>query len=220
MADPKQSRGWRNRNPGNIDFNPANKWQGQLGLGDAWLPRSQRRFAAFTSHAYGIRAAALLLTTYQDRHGLRTIRRIIDRWAPPVENETSAYVRHVAQLTGRGADEVLDLHTHADLRALVVAVITHELGGQPYDAATIDEGLRLAGVPRPVETVADAVQTGTGKGAITVGAAAAVAAAAADAAPAISALGALPQWVGVALVTGVAIVAVTWVLSRRRERPA
>lgn len=220
MADPRQSRGYRNRNPGNIDFNPANKWQGQAGLGDSWLAPRQWRFAAFVSHEYGIRALAALLTTYQDRHGLRTVEAIINRWAPPLENETSAYVRHVCELTGFAPRHVLDLHTHAHMRRLVVAIIRHELGGNPYDDATIERGLELAGVPRPVVTVAEAAQTGTGQGAITVGAATAVAAAAAEAAPALGVLGSLPQWVAVALVIGVAAVAVAWVLNARRERAA
>src|SRR4051812_2651489 len=102
------SRGFRNRNPGNIDFAPSNKWQGQVGLGDGWLPAGQRRFAAFESHEYGIRALAMLLTTYQDRYGLRTIRQIVSRWAPGNENDTGAYVRFVDQRMPRhGADDTL-----------------------------------------------------------------------------------------------------------------
>jgi hypothetical protein len=89
------------------------------------------RFAVFTSHKYGTRALALLLTIYQDRYGLRSIRQRINRWAPPVENVTSAYVSHVAALTGRDPDVNLDLHRYTDLRPLDEAVITHELGGQP-----------------------------------------------------------------------------------------
>jgi len=78
--DPRQTRGYRNRNPGNIDHQPANRWQG---LADPPIetapPGSRARFARFVSHEYGIRALAVLLTTYQDRHGLRTIRGIITR---------------------------------------------------------------------------------------------------------------------------------------------
>lgn len=208
MSDPKQSRGYRNRNPGNIDFNERNRWQGQTGR------EPMGRFAQFDSHENGIRALAALLTTYQDRHGLRSIRGIIDRWAPPTENVTSAYVNHVASLTGFGPDDRLDLHTYAHIRPLVAAIITHELGGQPYAAAVIDEGLRRAGAPKPIATLRDAAGTGTGNGAITVGAAASAAAAAA---PALEALGGLPMWVGVALVLAVAAVAVAVVLSRRKE---
>lgn len=217
MADPRQSRGFRNRNPGNIDYVPANRWQGQIGLGDAWLPAGQRRFAEFVSHEYGIRALAALLTTYQDRHGLRTVRGIINRWAPPKENNTSAYVLAVARAVGVGPDDVLDVHDFTTLRAMVQAIIVHELGGNPYDARTIDDGLRLFGVPRPVETIREAAATGTGQGALTVGAAAT---AAATAAPAIQAMGGLPAWVGVAVVIAVALVAVAVVLTQRRQRAA
>jgi hypothetical protein len=40
------------------------------------------------------------LIAYQDKHGLRTIRQIVSRWAPPTENNTNAYVRAVAADTG------------------------------------------------------------------------------------------------------------------------
>ena len=74
-GDPKAARGYRNRNPGNIEHVPANKW---LGLAD---PPSDGRFCRFHSHQHGIRALALLLQSYQDRHGLRTVRGIVARWA-------------------------------------------------------------------------------------------------------------------------------------------
>lgn len=214
MSDPRQSRGFRNRNPGNIDYNARNRWQGQVGLEATGNPP---RFAVFESHEYGIRALAMLLTTYQDRHGLRTIRGIVSRWAPGNENDTGAYIAHVARLMARDPGEDLDMHAYADLRPLVQAIITHELGGNPYDAATIDRGLALAGVPRPVETIREAAATGTGQGAITVGAAAT---AAASAAPAIQAVGGLPAWVGVALVVAVAVVAIIVVLTQRKARAA
>lgn len=212
MADPKNSRGFRNRNPGNIDYNRANKWQGQVGLGDAWLAPQQRRFAEFVSHEYGIRALAALLSTYQDRHGLNTVRGIINRWAPPGENITSAYVRAVCEGMGVGPDDTINVHRFEHLRGLVLGIIRHELGGQPYAFAVIDEALRLSGVPRPVETLSDAAGTGTGQGAITV---AGAASAAAVVAPAVQALAGLPEWVGVAVVVGVAAVAVVAVLARR-----
>jgi hypothetical protein len=162
-VNPCQSRGYRNRNPGNIEYNPRNKWQGQVGLGDDWLPPEKRRFAKFETHEYGIRALAVLLITYQDRYDLRTIRGIIHRWAPSAENDTLAYIAHVARLTGRDPGETLDLHRYEDLRPLVEAIITHECGGNPYDAATIDAGLRLAGV---ISTEPSAVlRTGTAKAA-------------------------------------------------------
>ena len=98
--DPRQTRGYRNRNPGNIEHQPANRWQG---LADPPIEPPPAgggapRFARFVSHEYGIRALAMLLTTYQDRHGLRTIRGIVARWAPGRENDTEAYIAAVARL--------------------------------------------------------------------------------------------------------------------------
>lgn len=208
----KQSRGYRNKNPGNIDWNARNKWQGQVGIEQAGSPP---RFAVFETHEHGIRALAALLTTYQDRYNLRTVRGIINRWAPGNENNTDAYVHAVSRKIGVGEGDTLDLKTYAHMRPLVEAIITHELGGNPYEARVIDEGLRLAGVPRPVHTTREAATTSTGKGAITV---AAAASAAATAAPAMQSLSSLPQWVGVALVVGVAAVAVAWVLTQRAKR--
>ncbi len=208
-----QSRGFRNNNPGNIDWNAKNKWQGQVGIEATGNPP---RFAAFSSPEYGIRALATLLTVYQDRHNRRTIREIIERWAPSNENNTGAYVSQVARhMKVESGSYIVDTHKYEDLRPLVEAIITHELGGQPYDARVIDDGLRLAGVPKPVTTPGEAARTQTGTGALTV---AAAASAAATAAPVVQSLGSLPQWVGVALVLAVAAVAVAYVLAKRMEK--
>jgi hypothetical protein len=215
MSDPRLSRGYRNKNPGNIDYNERNKWQGQIGIEPAPSATSRARFAVFESHEYGIRALAMLLITYQDRHGLNTVRKIINRWAPSNENNTSAYVSGVAGAMNVGPDEAIDLHKYEVLKPLTKAIITHELGGQPYTEMQIDEGLRRAGVPRPVRTITDAVTTQTGAGAITVAGAASAAAAAA---PAVEAVGGLPVWVGVALVLAVAAIAAIVILSKRRDR--
>lgn len=144
----KLPRGIRNHNPGNIRH--GDPWQG--------LAKSQpdKAFATFTSDAYGIRALARTLITYQDKYGLRTIRQIIGRWAPPNENNTAAYVSAVAVQTGRQADDQLDAQSYAHLRPLLESIIRHENGKGPlatpntwYDAATIDKALALAGVEPP-----------------------------------------------------------------------
>lgn len=218
MSDPRNSRGYRNRNPGNIDWNERNRWQGQTGIEGPPRNGGRPRFAVFESHEYGIRALAALLTTYQDRHGLRTIRGIVNRWAPPNENQTVNYVRFVADFMKRDPDDQLDLHTYADARPLVEAIIRKELGGNPYDAATIDEGLRRAGVVRPVASVAEAAKTGTGRGAIQGAAATGVVAVAVQAAPALAGLQGLDWRVGVAVVAAAAIGAAVWVMKGRISR--
>lgn len=144
------SRGIRNNNPGNIDRNNANKWQGRMPRERMNAEqRAETRFEVFTTPAYGIRAMCILLVNYFDRHGCDTVRKIINRWAPPVENDTGAYVRAVAQAVGVDADTWINVHEYRRLRPLVEAIITHENGRQPYSGDVIEEGLRLAGVTKP-----------------------------------------------------------------------
>lgn len=210
--DPRQTRGYRNRNPGNIDHVPANRWQGlaEPPIEPPPAGGGRARFARFVSHEYGIRALALLLITYQDRHGLRSIRGIVGRWAPGAENDTEAYIAAVARRTGRHAREMLDLHRHEDLRPLVEAIIQHELGGMPYDRATIDAGLRLAGVvPEGAGAVARSGTARAAAGTAAAGTAAVAlvqpaAEAMAQAAPALAALRDLSPFVAVALILAVA----------------
>lgn len=150
-------RGIRNHNPGNIDFNPNTKWQGLV----MDLERTDERFCQFRDATWGIRAMARVLITYQDKYGLNTVRGIINRWAPPVENNTSGYVAAVCNATGFHADEALDLQRYEALCPLVEAIIRHENGVGPlanpntwYTREVIDAGLERAGVVKPVRAVA------------------------------------------------------------------
>jgi hypothetical protein len=101
------TRGLRNNNPGNIDRNTI-KWQGM-----ADDQSSDPRFVVFKAPVFGIRALAKTLLAYQNQHGCKTIRQIINRWAPPSENKTEAYVqrgrrrlRRRARRSGGNVDQV------------------------------------------------------------------------------------------------------------------
>lgn len=107
----------------------------------------------FKSPIYGIRAMARVLIAYQIKHGLRTIRQIIGRWAPPNENDTVTYVKAVSADTRLPADQLLDMHAYADLKPLVEAIIQHENGQQPYTGAQVDKALVLAGVEPPAKNL-------------------------------------------------------------------
>lgn len=144
----KTSRGVRNNNPGNLRHGAP--WQG---LADK---QPDPDFCTFQSAAYGIRAMAVTLITYQDKHGIKTVEDAIDRWAPPSENNTLAYQVSVAKAVGVSTNQVIDFHDYKMLRPLVEAIIRHENGAGPmgtpntwYDAQTIDKGLALAGVEPP-----------------------------------------------------------------------
>lgn len=130
-------RGIRNNNPGNIRRSP-----------DAWLglaaEQTDPKFFRFNAPLFGIRALAVILRNYQRKHGLKTIREVIGRWAPSSENDTEAYVTAVARATGLAADAALDLEDPATLAALVEAVIEHENGEQPYSDALIEQAVASA----------------------------------------------------------------------------
>jgi hypothetical protein len=151
------TRGIRNNNPGNIERGAP--WQGLMEP-DRMTPRqaAETRFAVFRSPKWGIRAIARTLITYQDKHGLNTVRGIIDRWAPPVENDTAAYV---AAVEAKAGDGEIDVHDYATMNALVRAIVLHENGSQPYTDAQIDAGLVLAGIEPPQRRLA---RTGTVRG--------------------------------------------------------
>ena len=65
MAEP---RGYRLNNPLNIR-RTATAWVGLA------VRRADAEFCAFESPEYGIRAAAKILQTYQEKHGIGTLRR-------------------------------------------------------------------------------------------------------------------------------------------------
>ncbi|WP_428555954.1 structural protein [Pseudomonas edaphica] len=134
------TRGARNNNPGNIDYNPANQWQGQLKPD----PAIEKRFARFDTPENGIRALGKVLLTYQRKHGLKTVKAIISRWAPAVENDTAAYVRAVEANIGTSPGAEVDLTQPAVMSGFVKAIIHHENAGFAYPDSVLAEGVRRA----------------------------------------------------------------------------
>lgn len=161
-------RGIRNHNPGNIEQKPGVRWQGEKESQQA-----DPRFVTFESPKWGIRAIARILITYQDarqaKDGSRidTVREIINRWAPATENDTESYIANVSRLSKIGENTRLDVYQFAVMKALVKAIITHENGSNPYPSATIDAGLRLAGIEPPKKAItrqADVIATASAGG--------------------------------------------------------
>ena len=142
------ARGLRNNNPGNIDYNPSNDWQGQLPPD----PAIEKRFARFDTPENGIRALAKLLINYRGKdgmpgvglQGIDTVRETINRWAPSVENNTEAYVKAVSVEAGVLPNESIDIRDRRILLGVVTAIIKHENGGNPYSPGVIADGVRRA----------------------------------------------------------------------------
>lgn len=142
-------RGVRNNNPGNIDYNPRNAWQGQLGIE---VGVAKPRFARFDSPKNGIRALGKLLINYRGKDGMPgvggkgidTVLETINRWAPSNENDTQVYASAVAKRIGVRTTEPIDIRHPATLKGMVISIIIHENGGNPYPPEIIDEGVRRA----------------------------------------------------------------------------
>nr|WP_262407299.1 structural protein P5 [Pseudomonas lactis] len=142
-------RGVRNNNPGNIDYNTRNAWQGQLGL-EVGVPSP--RFARFDTPENGIRALGKLLINYRGKDGMPgvggpgidTVRETITRWAPGNENNTEAYIAAVARRLGVNANDVIDVRKPATLGVMVSSIIAHECAGFAYPETVLAEGLRRA----------------------------------------------------------------------------
>jgi hypothetical protein len=124
----KKPRGIRNNNPLNIREN-GTKWNGRAGDDGA--------FVQFSSPAFGIRAAARILKNYRDKYNLDTVTGIINRWAPPVENDTQSYIDSVAKKTDVSPNQTL---ADSDYENLIRAMIYHENGEQPYTVDIIKQG--------------------------------------------------------------------------------
>lgn len=114
-------RGVRNCNPGNL--RPSKQpWLGQTGTDGG-------HYCRFDTMAHGIRALAMQLLIYQDKHQVRTIRACIMRWAPASDNnDTAAYITAVCAACGVGPDDDYNMRSISRLTLLVDAIIEHENG--------------------------------------------------------------------------------------------
>ena len=127
------TRGLRNNNPLNIRRVAGTKWKGQA------AEQKDKEFVQFESLAWGLRAAFCILNTYRRKYKAVCVEDIINRWAPPSENDTRKYVETVCRLTGFGGKERLE---ESQLPALVCAMAFVECGAL-ISKETILKGFRL-----------------------------------------------------------------------------
>ena len=128
------SRGLRNNNPGNIRHN-KDVFQGEK------TPSTDAAFKQFTSMAYGYRAMFVTLGTYLSR-GKNTIDKIIRSWAPPNENNTQGYIRHVEQFSGVDRNKVLTACSGDDYIRIAAAMSRIE-NGVPAEMKEVLSGFEL-----------------------------------------------------------------------------
>lgn len=95
----KESRGKRNNNPHNIRIS-KDKFQGEI------VPSKDIAFKQFDEALNGYRATAIILRTYRNKYGLKTIAGIIQRFAPASDgNNTKNYIKQVANAVGINENE-------------------------------------------------------------------------------------------------------------------
>jgi len=120
----KQTRGVRNNNPLNI--RKGNNWQGELS------PQSDAAFEQFSGMVWGLRAGFKVLKTYMQRAPrCNTLADIINRWAPPSENDTQAYIDFVSRKTGIPPTMRLDFRESTKMVAIITAMCQMESNYTP-----------------------------------------------------------------------------------------
>lgn len=92
------ARNWRNNNPGNIEYGDFAKSLGAVG--------TDGRFAVFPSYEAGRQAKEQLIFS-SPRYQNLTLEQAISRYAPPNENNTSAYLNQVVRGSGIPASTLM-----------------------------------------------------------------------------------------------------------------
>ena len=92
--------------------------------------------------AYGYRALMKLLQNYRRNNGCRTMADFISRWAPPVENNTSGYIRRVCTEMQIPTSFVPDIHDRVTMCAFAAAISQVE-NGVPAVMADVEAGWNL-----------------------------------------------------------------------------
>lgn len=170
---PRRARlpkGIRLNNPGNIRrTTPRTPWQGLLPLHEAIARDNQ--FESFETAVKGLRALARNLVTYQDKHGLTTVREWIGRWAPAngktpdgaaYTQNTEAYARAVARHLNVDPDATVSIYDFNTALGTLQAITVHENGnprahGYPEHWYPVDiymEALRQAGITPKAKPIA------------------------------------------------------------------
>ena len=102
---------------------------------------SSTGFQQFDTPEAGIKAIDENLKAYGTKHKINTLRGVINRWAPPSENDTDSYLNFVSQKTGLKPDEEIDL-SNPTIRHIISGPIVLQ-----------EQGLkRIKGSAQPIET--------------------------------------------------------------------
>ena len=111
-------------NAGNLKHS-HDKWEGEARL------QRDKVYVRFLTPQAGIRAMMKTLLTYEDLYHITTIRLIIERYAPPKENNTEAYIADICSKLGVPDNMFLNITKPEILMTLAEAMVLHEQGHAP-----------------------------------------------------------------------------------------
>ena len=134
FADKTIPRGYRNNNPLNIRAGRS-RWMGAASS-------ETGSFVTFLTVAYGYRAAWKLLSNYHRYYRLWTLRQVINRWAPPKENNTNAYLKRVVEISGLNPDAGISFREKQKMIDLAYAMTIVE-NGKAVEREIIEQGYEL-----------------------------------------------------------------------------
>lgn len=121
-------RPWRNSNPGDLRVrHMAPPWPGQGSIDDP-EGTSGGPFAIFATRAEGWAALGLWLLLAHDEWGWQTVEKMIAAFAPPVENNTNAYINLVCGKLRCLPSTVVNPHDRVVRESLMRAIALAEAG--------------------------------------------------------------------------------------------
>jgi len=162
----------KNKNPLNLRPLPGGEqWQGQVGVDRNSVTGA---FCMFKDNTYGVRAAVVNMRSYVKFAGVKTLRDVIYRWAPPPPggeivgqagsavggidmNHTASYLRSVCAETGLPADFDMtaivapepSAYWRGKLASIVRAMNRVEAGASTITILEAREGVDMAlGLPK------------------------------------------------------------------------
>lgn len=135
----------RNNNPG--DLETGDHWQGLMPADRLTDAQKHERFATFESPKWGFRALVVVLRNYKMLHSADTVQKIVDRFAPPVENNTAAYVSFIADKLGVRPTAQINVTIPKVMFTLAKYITKYETGSwEPFwHDSDLTAGMALAG---------------------------------------------------------------------------
>jgi hypothetical protein len=140
-------RNWRNHNPGNLEDGDFARRHGAIG--------SDGRFAIFPDYQTGKNALISLLTT--EAYIALTVAGAIERFAPSIENDVSAYAKFIGNECKVGPDTLLSSMSAQELERLAGAIEKFEGGrkGATYGMDDVSAPEIVAQIQRTIQKLTD-----------------------------------------------------------------